>query len=57
LEFEVKGQIYSLAFVQEERRWYVFAPTASGVHRIPVYMDAAEYASPSILGANTHLSS
>ncbi len=40
MEFEVKGQKYFLAFVEEERRWYVFAPTASGLNRIPVYIDA-----------------
>jgi hypothetical protein len=26
--------------VEEERRWFVFAPTTSGVRRIPVYVDA-----------------
>jgi hypothetical protein len=40
LEFEVNGQNYFLAFVEEERRWYVFSPTASGLNRIPVYVDA-----------------
>jgi hypothetical protein len=40
LQFEVNGQTYFLAFVEDERRWYVFAPTAAGVHRIPVYVDA-----------------
>jgi hypothetical protein len=40
LEFEVKGQKYFLAFVEEDRRWYVFAPTASGLNRIAVYVDA-----------------
>lgn len=40
MEFEVNGQKYLLAFVEDERRWYVFAPTASGLNRIPVYIDA-----------------
>jgi hypothetical protein len=40
LEFEVNGQNYFLGFVEDERRWYVFAPTASGLNRIPVYVDA-----------------
>jgi hypothetical protein len=31
---------YFLGFVEDERRWYVFAPTASGLNRIPVYVDA-----------------
>jgi hypothetical protein len=40
LQFEIKGQEYFLAFVEEERRWYVFAPGAQGMERIPVYQDA-----------------
>jgi hypothetical protein len=40
LQFEVNGQTYFLAFVEDERRWYVFAPTITGVNRIPVYVDA-----------------
>jgi hypothetical protein len=52
LEFEVNGQTYFLAFVQEERRWYLFAPTQAGVQRIPVYVDAAEYGRPALLTTN-----
>ena len=40
MEFEVNGQKYFLAFVEEERRWCVFVPTAGGLNRIPVYIDA-----------------
>lgn len=40
MQFEVNGQTYFLAFVEDERRWYVFAPTNIGVNRIPVYVDA-----------------
>jgi len=40
LQFEVNGQTYFLAFVEDERRWYVFAPRSQGVLRIPVYVDA-----------------
>jgi hypothetical protein len=43
LQFQIKGQDYFLAFVEDERRWYVFAPTPQAVHRIPVYVDAAKY--------------
>jgi hypothetical protein len=39
LQFEVKGQEYFLAFVEDERRWYLFSPTPQGVQRIPVYVD------------------
>ena len=57
LQFQIKGKDYFLAFVEDEKRWYVFAPTAQGVHRIPVYVDAAKYDSPGILELGTHLSS
>ncbi|HYL16604.1 MAG TPA: hypothetical protein VEV41_26450 [Terriglobales bacterium] len=40
MQFEVNGQVYFLAFVDDERRWYVFAPRPQGVLRIPVYVDA-----------------
>jgi hypothetical protein len=52
LQFQVNGQEYFLAFVEDERRWYLFAPGAQGVQRIPVYVDAAKYAvvSPSDVG-------
>jgi hypothetical protein len=39
LQFEVNGQQYFLTFVEDERRWYVFAPSAQGTTRIPVYVD------------------
>jgi hypothetical protein len=57
LQFQIKGQEYFLAFVEQEKRWYVFAPTAQGVHRIPVYVDAAKYEKPGVLGTETTLSS
>lgn len=39
----MKGQEYFLAFVEDERRWYLFAPREQGVERFPVYVDAAKY--------------
>jgi len=42
--FEVNGQMFFVNFVPEEGRWYCFAPTATGVQRIPVSMDAAPFA-------------
>jgi hypothetical protein len=56
LQFQIKGQDYFLAFVEQEKRWYVFAPTLQGVHRIPVYVDTAKY-EKSGLGAEATLSS
>ena len=43
LRFEVNGQIFFVNFVPEEGRWYCFAPTATGVQRIPVSMDAEPF--------------
>ena len=40
MQFQVNGKDYFLAFVEDEGRWYVFAPTAQSIQRIPVYMDA-----------------
>jgi hypothetical protein len=48
LQFEVNGKQYFLAFVEDERRWYVFSPTPQGMHRIPVYVDAPTLGSESI---------
>ena len=40
MQFQVNGQEYFLAFVEEEGRWFVFSPTPRGLQRIPVYVDA-----------------
>jgi hypothetical protein len=57
LQFQIKGQDYFLAFVEQEKRWYVFSPTAQGINRIPVYVDAVQYERAGILDVNTSLSS
>jgi hypothetical protein len=57
VQFRIKDQEYFLAFVEQEKRWYVFAPTAQGVHRIPVYVDAVKYEKTGMLGTETTLSS
>jgi len=57
LQFKIKDQDYFLAFVEQEKRWYVVVPTEQGVHRIPVYVDAAKYERPGMLGTETTLSS
>src|SRR5205823_4329933 len=54
LQFQVKGQDYFLAFVEQEKRWYVFAPTPQAVHRIPVYLDAAKYERAGFMEERTH---
>ena len=43
MRFEVNGQEYFLAFVEEEKKYFVFAPTTEGLQRMPVYVDAAKY--------------
>ena len=45
LRFEVNGQMFFVNFVPEEGRWYCYAPTATGVQRIPVSMDGAPFVS------------
>jgi hypothetical protein len=57
LQFKIKDQDYFLAFVEDEKRWYVFAPTEQGVHRIPVYVDAVKYEKSGVLGSEIHLMS
>jgi hypothetical protein len=42
LRFEIKGKEYFLAFVEDERRWFVFSATPQGLERIPVYVDGPE---------------
>ena len=43
MQFKIGDQEYFLSFVEDERRWYVFLPTATGLQRIPVYVDAVKY--------------
>ncbi len=57
MQFQIKGQDFFLAFVEQEKRWYVFSPTAQGINRIPVYVDAVKYEPLGILDINTSLSS
>jgi hypothetical protein len=45
LRFEVNGQMFFVNFVPEEGRWYCYAPTATGVQRIPVSMDGTPFES------------
>jgi hypothetical protein len=43
LQFEINGKEYFLAFVEDERRWFIFAPTAAGMEKLPVYVDAVKW--------------
>jgi hypothetical protein len=57
VQFRIKDQEYFLAFVEQEKRWYVFSPTPQGVYRIPVYVDAEKWGTPVVLEGETHLAS
>jgi hypothetical protein len=57
LQFRVKEQEFFLAFLEQEKRWYVFAPTAQGIQRIPVYVDVEKWGVPMVLEGETHLAS
>jgi hypothetical protein len=43
LRFEVNGQMFFVNFIPEEGRWYCFAPTATGMQKIPVSIDASPF--------------
>jgi hypothetical protein len=45
VRFEVNGQMFFVNFVPEEGRWYCYAPTATGMQKIPVSMDSSPFAS------------
>jgi hypothetical protein len=53
LQFQIKGQEYFLAFVEQEKRWYLFSATEAGLNRIPVYVDAAHYEAPGAIGKSS----
>jgi len=57
VQFQIKGQDYFLAFVEQEKRWYVIAPKPEGVRRIPVYVDAVTHERMRALDISTSLSS
>lgn len=44
MRFEVNERLFFVNFVPEEGRWYCYAPTATGMQKIPVSMDAAPFA-------------
>ena len=45
MRFEFNGQMFFVNFVPEEGRWYCYAPTATGVQRIPVSTDGTPFSS------------
>ncbi len=49
MRFEVNGQMFFVNFVPEEGRWYCYAPTATGVQKIPVSTDGTPFESFTVL--------
>ena len=43
LRFEINGQMFFVNFVPEEGRWYCYAPTATGIQKIPVSIDSTPF--------------
>ena len=54
MQFEVNGQEYFLNLVEDESRWYVFAPSLTGMQKIPVYVDGPKYERIGVLHAGRH---
>ena len=54
MQFEIHGKEYFLAFVEEERRWFVFSPDAQGMQRIPVYVDVAKFERGGLMESGRH---
>ena len=43
MQFEVKEQEYFLTLSDEDGHFYLIQPTATGLHKIPVYVDGAKW--------------
>ncbi len=43
MRFEVNGQMFFVTFVPAEGRWFCYAPSATGMQKIPVSMDASPF--------------
>ena len=54
MQFKIGDQEYFLAFVDDERRWYVFSPTAAGMQKFPVYVDAVKFERAAGFEAGSH---
>ena len=52
MRFEINGQMFFVNFVPEEGRWYCYAPTATGIQRIPVAMDTAPFDAAFMIGTD-----
>jgi hypothetical protein len=55
LQFEINGEVYFLNFAEEQGKWFVVKPTATGVQAIPVYVDSAKYERFGIMGKDRQI--
>ena len=46
MQFKVNDREYFLAFVEDEKKWFVFSPSQEGMERLPVYVDAVNWERP-----------
>ena len=52
LRFEINGQMFFVNFVAEEGRWFCYAPTPTGLQKIPVSMDTAPFDASFMIAAD-----
>jgi hypothetical protein len=49
MDFQVQEQTYFLSLAEEGNQWEVFVATPTGARPVPVYVDAAKFASLVVL--------
>ena len=49
MDFQVQEQTYFLTLADDDKRWEVFVATPTGARPVPVYEDAAKFASLVVL--------
>jgi len=45
MDFQVQEQTYFLTLADDDKEWEVFVATPTGARPVPVYVDAAKFAS------------
>jgi hypothetical protein len=49
MDFQVQEQTYFLSLGEDDKQWEVFVATPTGARPVPVYVDAAKFASLIVL--------
>ncbi|HTR26523.1 MAG TPA: hypothetical protein VMI10_21305 [Terriglobales bacterium] len=52
MRFEINGQMFFVNFVPEEGRWFCYAPTPTGLQKIPVSMDSVPFDASFMIAAD-----